>query len=95
MFGVWWVMPCHVVDLLACWTGRNRRSRSGIIWALIPHCLIWVIGRNGMLDPLNTEKSTQDLKQSFLTMLFDWVNATDIAHFNSLYELINSCQFLL
>ena len=92
LFGVWWVMPCHVVDLLACWTGRNRRSRSGIIWALIPHCLMWVIWRERNARSFeDTEKSTQDPKQFFLTMLFAWVNATDIFHFNSLDELINSC----
>jgi hypothetical protein len=45
MFGLRWVMPCHVVDLLACWTGQNRRSRSDAIWALIPHCLMWIIWR--------------------------------------------------
>jgi hypothetical protein len=41
VFGVSWVMPRGVEDLLACWPGRSGMSESGIIWKAIPHCLIW------------------------------------------------------
>jgi hypothetical protein len=59
-------------------------------------CLVvWVIWRERNARSFeDTEKLTQDLKQFFLSMLFAWVNATDI-HLNSLDELINSCQFCL
>ena len=43
MFAIWWVMPCHVVDLLACWSGYTCRTRSAAIWGVIPHCIMWVI----------------------------------------------------
>ncbi len=59
-------------------------------------CLVvWVIWRERNARSFeDTEKPTQDLKQFFLSMLFAWVNATDI-HLNSLDELIISCQFCL
>uniref|UniRef100_A0A2N9IE81 Reverse transcriptase zinc-binding domain-containing protein n=1 Tax=Fagus sylvatica TaxID=28930 RepID=A0A2N9IE81_FAGSY len=67
MFGVWWVMPRHVVDLLACWNGRTRRCRAASIWGLIPHCLMWVIWRERNARSFeDSEKSIQDLKQVFL-----------------------------
>jgi hypothetical protein len=96
MFGVWWVMPRHVVGLLACWTGRNHRCRSATIWGLIPQCLMWVIWRERNARSFeDLEKTIQELKQFFLSMLLEWVNASDISHFNSLYELINFCQLTL
>ena len=32
VFGVDWVMPCGVVDLLASWSGRNCRFNTKLIW---------------------------------------------------------------
>ena len=96
MFGVWWVMPRHVVDLLACWTGRTCRCRAATIWGLIPHYLMWVIcGERNARSFEDSEKMIQELKQCFLSMLLEWVNASDISHFNSLYELIIFCQLTL
>ena len=45
MFGVWWVMLCHVMELLACWQGRFKQCRSAAIWSMIPHCVMWVVWR--------------------------------------------------
>ena len=43
LFGVCWVMPMFVVELLACWQGRFGRHRNGYIWIVLPHCLMWCI----------------------------------------------------
>uniref|UniRef100_A0A2N9HVB8 N-acyl-aliphatic-L-amino acid amidohydrolase n=1 Tax=Fagus sylvatica TaxID=28930 RepID=A0A2N9HVB8_FAGSY len=32
MFEIWWVMPYHVVDLLACWSGHTRSGIDAIRW---------------------------------------------------------------
>jgi hypothetical protein len=45
MFGIWWVMLYHVVDLLAYWTGHTHKTSSAAIWGMIPHCIMWVIWR--------------------------------------------------
>ena len=96
MFGVTWVLPRHVVDLMACWNGCTRRCKSATIWGMIPHCLMWVIWRERNARTFeDLEKSTQELKQCFLSMLLEWVNASDISHFSSLYELINFCQLTM
>jgi exonuclease III len=96
MFGVSWVLPRHVVDLMACWNGCTRRCKSATIWGMIPHCLMWVIWRERNARTFeDLEKQTQELKQCFLSMLLEWVNASDISHFVSLYELINFCQLTM
>ena len=44
LFGIHWVMPKMVVDLLACWQGNFGQHRNGVIW-------IWCIWqkRTGVL----------------------------------------------
>jgi hypothetical protein len=43
LFGVCWVMPKRVEDLLACWAGRFGKGEAASIWKIIPHCLMWNI----------------------------------------------------
>ena len=40
LFGIHWVMPKTVVDLLACWQGKLGRHRNSAIWMAMPHCLM-------------------------------------------------------
>ena len=40
LFGIAWVMPRGVVDLLSCWSDRFGKSEAGAIWKAIPHCLM-------------------------------------------------------
>jgi hypothetical protein len=41
-FGLAWVMPRRVVDLLACWWSSGRR-RSAVVWKMVPTCLFWCL----------------------------------------------------
>ena len=62
LFGVHWVMPKTVVDLLpsssfllfsfffeklTCRQGRFAHYRKGVIWMVVPHCLMWNVWREG------------------------------------------------
>uniref|UniRef100_A0A2N9EY67 Anaphase-promoting complex subunit 5 n=1 Tax=Fagus sylvatica TaxID=28930 RepID=A0A2N9EY67_FAGSY len=49
LFGMDWVMPRRVVDLLACWQGKLGKHQNIEIWKAIPHCLISAFGTRGML----------------------------------------------
>ena len=74
LFGIHWVMPKTVVDLLACWQGKLGRHRNSAIWTAVPHCLMWCIWRernNRHFEDL--ERSVADLKLFFLETLLDWV----------------------
>ena len=41
-FGIHWVMPGLVVELLFCWHLWLRKHNSNI-WNLIPGCLMWIV----------------------------------------------------
>ena len=43
LFGVSWVMPSSVVVLFACWQSHFGRLRNGVIWKIVPPCLMWCI----------------------------------------------------
>ena len=43
LFGVCWVMPKSVVEVLACWQGRFGRRRNGYKWIIVSYCLVWCI----------------------------------------------------
>jgi hypothetical protein len=41
-FGLAWVMPRQVFNLLACWWSLGRR-RSTVVWKMVPTCLFWCL----------------------------------------------------
>ena len=40
LFGVCWVMPMLVIELLTCWQGQFGHHHNGDIWMVVPHCLM-------------------------------------------------------
>ena len=52
LFGICWVMPKRVVDLLDCWTCNFSRHRNIVIWRFVR--IIWcgVSCENGILEAL-------------------------------------------
>ena len=91
LFGVCWVMPMSVVELLACWQGRFGRHRNGYIWIAVPHCLMWCIWkeRNSRCFEDN-DCSMPDLKLLFFrTLIYVWRNQP----FSSILDLLGLCNF--
>jgi hypothetical protein len=43
LFGVEWVMPIWVIDLLVSWEGHVGRGIIVEVWRLAPLCLMWCI----------------------------------------------------
>ena len=57
LFGVCWVLPRGVVDLLASGLVKFHRHRTKVLWIMIRHCLMWVIWRVRNLHTLKGVKS--------------------------------------
>ena len=95
-FGIHWVMPRSVVELLACWSNKFNKLRSKVLWRMIPHCLMWVIWRerNTCIFDGN-ERSIHALKLFFFQTLFDWANATGVFTFISLLDMLDFCTFIV
>ena len=43
LFGVQWVMPLRVLDMLSSWQGWFECHRYKRIWEAVPHCLMWCL----------------------------------------------------
>jgi hypothetical protein len=83
-FGVSWVMPRQVRELIDCWQGGLGWHQHSMIWKAIPHCLMWCLWRERNLRSFeDTEMGIPDLKLPFFWTLYDWMNATGFFFFFS------------
>ena len=92
LFGVSWVMPSGVVELLATWPGS--RHRNGVIWNIISHCLmrgIWRERNSQIFE--GTKRLIHDFKLSFFQTLLGWMNISGVFNFTSLSNFLDSCTF--
>ena len=88
LFGVCWVMPMSIVELLACWQGRFGRHRNGyVMWC------IWK-ERNSRCFEEN-ECSMLDLKLLFFRTLLDWFSMWRNQPFSSILDLLDLCNFCI
>ncbi len=80
LFGVSWVIPARVIDVLA-WGGQR------VIWDAVPLCLMWLLWRERNRRPFeDSERSSVELKFIFLRALCDWINV-----FSSTLDFVDFC----
>ena len=89
-FGVSWVLPKRVIDLLASW--RNWLGKhSSYVWNLVPHCVMWIIWRernNRIFEDLVL--SGDKLLELFATTFFDWSRAWGFTSSKSILLFLDS-----
>ncbi len=94
LFGVHWVIPCHVLDLRAGWQGRLSDHRNMVVWKIVPHCLMWCLWRERNARHFeDCERSTSALKLLSFQTLYEWVFNLGLFSINSMVELIDLCTF--
>ena len=97
LFGVHWVMPRSVVELLTSWSWKSHRPKTKVLWSMIPHCLMWIIWRERKRNNCTfegNERSIHELKHFFFQTLFEWTNALDVVNFISLLDMMDFCTFI-
>ena len=69
-FGLAWVMPHGVVDLLHCWW-LGGQSHSTMVWKMVLLCIMWCLWseRNGRFFE-DSKRSLEDLMHFYFTTLF-------------------------
>ena len=71
-FGIQWVLPSFVAELLFCWNHWLGKHDSDI-WNLIPGCLMWTVWMEGNRRSFeDSEKSSVELTCLCQRSLFDW-----------------------
>ena len=93
LFGIHWLMPWKVIDLLACRQGHFGWHRYCAVWRCIRHCLMWFIWRERNNQSFEgCERSVSELKQLVLNTLFEWVSASgcfSCLNFNSFLVFVH------
>jgi hypothetical protein len=92
LFGLQWVMPKEVRDLLACWWAGRARLKIKELWNSIPHCLFWCIWweRNSRTFE-GKERNLLDLKWLILYTLMERSNASGLTSFSSIFDFLDYC----
>jgi hypothetical protein len=94
IFGVPWIMPRSVADLLYYWNGRLGRSEAGKIWRAMPHCIMWCIWHERNARTFNGEESSIPvLKFLVLQTLYEWLRASNLITSASLSDMLSLCYF--
>jgi hypothetical protein len=71
-FGISWVMPRRVIDLLAGWW-KSGRPQSATIWKMVPICIFWCVWKERNRRCFeNLEGSLEEVLESFLLTLYNW-----------------------
>jgi hypothetical protein len=93
LFGVLWVMPRSIVEMLDCWQGNFGKHRNFLIWRVVPHCLMWSIWRerNGRSFE-DCERPCVEIKLFFLRSLLEWVDGWGFFSCSSLLQLLEHCS---
>jgi hypothetical protein len=94
LFGVHWVMPCHVLDVWAGWQGSYGSHCNLVVWRMVPHCVMWCLWRERNARHFeHCERSVSALQLLFFKMLYDWVFAVGTFSIHSMMDLIDHCSF--
>ena len=95
LFGICWVMPQRVVDLLDCWSCNFRCHRNIVIWRMEPHCLLWCIWREQNARSFEgRERSILEFKSFFCFTLLEWCLVLPSFSCFSLPILFNHCNLV-
>jgi hypothetical protein len=89
-FGVQWVLPGRVLDLLFGW--RNWFGKhSSDIWNLLSSCLMWTVWREHNWSTFEDMESLESqFLESFANLLFDWSWAWGFTTSTSIASFIDS-----
>ena len=92
LFGIDWVMPGSVVDLLFCWC-HCLGKYSFDIWDLVPGCLMWTIWIERKWWSFEDEGKTMiQLLEICQRTPFDWPRCWDFSDCSTLLDFISSIR---
>jgi hypothetical protein len=94
-FGIHWVLPAKILDLLFGWYNWFGKHSSDI-WNLVPLCLMWSLWqeRNRRIFE-DLEKSLIHLQEQFLGWLYDCSRSWGLTAASSLPDFVASLHVTL
>ena len=93
-FGLSWVIPRSIPDLLFGWWNWLGKQSSQI-WNLVPLCILWCIWKEWNQRTFeDLDSSSDQMLASFSGTLFDWSRAWGLTSSESLPSFLCSLSFL-
>ena len=93
LFGIHWVMPYKVSEVLASWPGKFGRHQNIGLWRFVPHCLFWCLWRERNARYFeDCKRSILDIKFFFFCTLLEWSLVLPSYSYFSLPDLIDHCN---
>jgi len=93
LFGVEWVMPGSVKDMLGSWRGQKGNRTLIQIWRMAPLCLMWCVWREQNTRCFeDCETGLSNLKRKMLQMLFMWRDRIKLMHECSYFDFLDRCS---
>jgi hypothetical protein len=93
MFGVEWIMPRSVKDMLGSWRGQKGNQTLIPIWRMAPLCLMWCVWRERNARCFeDCEIDLMNLKRMMLQTMFMWREKFQLMHECSFFEFIDRCS---
>ena len=90
LFGVSWVLPSSMRELLLSWHGSFVGRKRKKVWQAIPLCLLWTIWKernNRALD--NKELSVQGIELIFSCNLWAWSKLFIVSGLSSIVNFVD------
>ena len=92
LFGIDWVMPGSIVDILFCWYNWLGKHSSNI-WNLVPGCLLWTIWTEQNWRSFEDEgKVVVQLLELCQRTLFDWSRCWGFSDSSTLMDFLSSIR---
>ena len=92
LFGIDWVIPSSVVDLLFCWYHWPGKHSSEI-WDLVLGCLMWTIWTKQNRQAFKDEgKTVVQLLELCQRTLFDWSRCWGFLDCSTLMDFLLSIR---
>jgi hypothetical protein len=95
LFGVEYVIPRRVVELLATWRGQLGSQCILEAWRVASLCLMWCIWREWNAKSFeDCERSVIELKAIMFKPLYAWLMLNNTPHFSTFFRNFLNCVFL-
>ena len=95
LFGICWVIPQRVVDLLDSWSCNFRRHHNIAIWRIVPHYLMWCIWQERNNRSFEgCERSILQFKSFYFFTLLKWCLVSPSFSCLSLPILLDHCNLV-
>jgi hypothetical protein len=93
IFGLRWVMPGGVLDLLYSWGDSCHSIGVRKVWDMVPPCVFWCIwGERNARSFEGMERNLMEIKGTVLRTLLDWSKAAGVGSFSSILDLLDYCK---